>query len=114
MNFQQQRLTPTIAIGAASTNILSGTQYEYVDRPSKVTLYMCSNTGDQAFEFGVGADRPIPSSIVPLRAAGAGPLTNEDWVGDAIAQPGRRLQLNVAGGAAAETVRVIIRITPLA
>lgn len=98
----------SVGAGASSGNVLQGSIFEYLKRPSRLEVAMTVPTGgaatDMTARFSVGdtiiTDPPAP--VLAEAAAGRGPIIPDDIKITSVGLPGDRLSLeftNTTAGA---------------
>jgi len=112
-----QRFSTTVAAGGVNVNIMTGSQFEFLGRPSRIQIYQISDPAVGIGESTVffGQELELAASPTPVGVAGVGPAVPDDLILDDVGAPGDRLVIRVAetGGAAAAEVRTLVVITPL-
>lgn len=97
-------------------NIIAGSQFEFLGRPSRVQVYSAADLGDEVnLEVFFGQELQATPAPVPRVADGTGPTVPDDLVVDDVGAPGDRLVLRIVNtlGVAAD-VRTMVVITPVA
>jgi len=111
------RRSETVAIGGQVANVLAGSQFEFLARPSVVQVFATQDPADLGeIEVFFGQELQLPQSPVGVAtAAGVGPNVPDDEIVNDIGAPGDRLVVRLVetGGAATAIVRVMVKITPL-
>ena len=110
------RSSDTVAIGGTIANVLAGSQFEFLARPSVVQVFAVQDAGDLAeIEVFFGQELQLPQSPVTQIAAGTGPNVPDDEIVNDIGAPGDRLVVRLVetGGAATAITRTMVKITPL-
>ena len=108
---------PTLGAGATIANIMTGSKFEFLSRPSAVRIFAVQDAGDLAtldFTLGnvvIGEDLPL-SQVT----AGTGPSMTDDKLVAGVGSPGDRIQIRLreTGGAAAAITRIAVEIAELA
>lgn len=112
-----QRFSTTVAAGAVNTNILAGSQFEFLGVPSQVQVYQVGDPAVGLYNsevfFGqqlVQADGPGPIGVALV-----GPSVPDDLVLDDVGAAGDRVVIRISetGGAAAAVVRTLVVFTPV-
>lgn len=110
------RFANALLANAVVENIIAGSQFEFLGRPSRVQVYSVADLLDIVnLEIFFGQELQATPAPVPQVAAGTGPTVPDDLVVDDVGAPGDRLVLrltNTLGAAAA--VRSMVVITPVA
>lgn len=107
----------SLAIAATNENILSGTDMEFPEVPTKVTIAAASDQTDVSMgvQFGTRVQAREVDTFAPKEpAAGVGPNVPDQVVLSEIALPRERIIISLKGGAAASVSRVLVSTTPLA
>ena len=90
-----------LAAGATNSNVLSGSVFEFVKRPTRVRFYVVGNAaGEARATIQSGTDVLMEES--PVSRAARFPIDPDDRTAEDIAMPGDRLILklrNVGAGA---------------
>lgn len=105
----------TVLAANATANPLQGSQYEYLPFPAQIEMAILSVTAGavQASVFS-GSDVLLQNEVVDSLAV-ANPILYPDHfdISD-VAQAGERLGVTITDiGGAGDTVRTVVRITPL-
>lgn len=113
------RVTDTIPAGGVNTNLLNGSKFEFLGRPSAVSLF--------ASQDGAGAPNAnldltmgnvvVGEDVSPNTAAMAGNISRDsDGVGSGVGDAGDRIQLRARNLSAADPVNinVLVDISELA
>ena len=109
------RETVSIAAGGQNANVLQGSQFEFLARPSVVQVFAVQDAGDFGeIEVFFGQELQLPQSALSHRTAGEGPFVPDDEIVNDVGAPGDRLVVRLVetGGAAAAEIRVMVKITP--
>lgn len=111
------RKAESLAINATNSNVLQGSIYEYMSRPTRVVIAAASDQTDVKLgvQFGsrtmaLAADTEAPKEP----AAGVGPNIPDQVVVDDLAMPGDRIVVSLQGGAAASVTRILAQFTEVA
>jgi hypothetical protein len=110
------RVSSDIAAGGVVANVLAGSQFEFLARPSIVQVFCVQDTGDLAeIEVFFGQELQLPQSPVTAAVATMGPNVPDDEIVNDIGAPGDRLVVRLVetGGIANADVRTMVKITPL-
>lgn len=110
------RVSSDTGIGGTVANVLAGSQFEFLARPSIVQVFAVQDTGDLAeIEVFFGQELQLPQSPLSWVTAGEGPRVPDDEIVNDIGAPGDRLVVRLVetGGAATAIVRTMVKITPL-
>lgn len=110
------RVNTTVAAGGTVANIMAGSKFEFLARPSAVRVFAVQDAADLAeldFTLGnvvIGEDLPLTE-----RAAGEGPSMTDDKLVAGVGAPGDRIQIRLreTGGAAPAITRVVVDIAEL-
>lgn len=100
-----------------NTNLLTGSKFEFLSRPSVVKVYACGDTatGSVEMDFTLGNVVVGDDLVVPLRVATLGPLRSEDLLTRAIGRAGDRIQIRLRETAGTTTpTRVLVDIDEVA
>lgn len=109
-----ERRSIALAANTLNNNILSGSIYEFMSRPTRVIVATASDNADVGVgvNFGSRTMAQQSTTISPLEpAAGTGPDLPQQVLVDDIALPGERIVVSVQGGAAASVTRVLTQFT---
>lgn len=111
------RSSDVVAIGGTVANVLAGSQFEFLARPSIVQVFITQDPGDFG-EVEVFFGQELQSPQAPITEAAAalrGPIVPDDEIVNDIGAPGDRLVVRLVetGGAATAVVRTMVKITPL-
>lgn len=93
-----------LAAGAANNNVLAGSAFEFVKRPSRVRFYVVGNAaGDPRATIQSGSDVLMEES--PVSRANRVPVVPDDLTVEDVAMPGDRLKLAIrnTGAGAVDT-----------
>ena len=111
------RVSSTVPIGGTVANVLAGSQFEFLARPSIVQVFAAQDPADLGeMEVFFGQEIQLPQSPMPVAAAaGVGPNVPDDEVVNDVGAPGDRLVVRLVetGGLATAVTRVMVKITPL-
>jgi hypothetical protein len=112
------RVTSDTGIGGTVANVLAGSQFEFLARPSIVQVFAVQDpsVGTASIEVFFGQELQLPQSPTTFAAAaGIGPNVPDDEIVNDIGAPGDRLVVRLVetGGSTAAIVRTMIKITPL-
>ncbi len=110
------RFTNALLANAVVENLIAGSQFEFLGRPSRVQVYAVADAADVVnLEVFFGQELQATPAPVPRVADGTGPTVPDDLVVDDIGAPGDRLVLRLTNtlGLAADT-RTMVVITPVA
>jgi len=110
------RSSDTVAIGGTVANVLAGSQFEFLARPSIVQVFCVQDAADLGtIEVFFGQELQLPQSPITQVAAGTGPVVPDDEIVNDVGAPGDRLviRLTETGGLATAIVRTMVKITPL-
>lgn len=111
------RVSSVVPIGGSVPNVLAGSQFEFLARPSVVQVFAAQDPADLAeMEVFFGQELQLPQAPVQYApVAGEGPVVPNDEVVNDIGAPGDRLVVRLVetSGVATAIVRTMIKITPL-
>jgi hypothetical protein len=112
------RVSSALGIGATIANVLAGSQFEFLGRPSIVQVFNVADniaTSVPEIEVFFGQELQAPQAPCTLVAAGVGPNVPDDEIVNDIGAPGDRLVVRLVetGGLVAAVVRTMVKITPL-
>jgi hypothetical protein len=106
-----------IAAGATIPNALAGSQFEFLQRPSRVQIYLTQDPGDLAeAECFFGQEIEATAALIRESAAAAsGPVVPDDLLVDDVGAPQDRLVIRITetGGINPAEVRGVVKITPI-
>lgn len=111
------RFNTTVAIGATVENIMAGSKFEFLSRPSAVRIFAAQDAADLAqLDFTLG--NVVVGENLPLTevAAGTGPSMIDDKLVAGVGAAGDRIQIRLreTGAAATAITRVVVEIAELA
>lgn len=111
------RFTDQIAAGDVNENILAGSKFEFLSRPSAVRVFAVQDAGHLA-EMDLTLGNVVVGENLRLNeaAAGTGPSRSDDFAVSGVGRPGDRIQVRLreTGGVAVAVVRVLVEINELA
>lgn len=110
------RVSSVVPIGGTVANVLAGSQFEFLARPSIVQVFCVQDAADLAeIEVFFGQELQLPTSPVTATTAGEGPKVPDDEIVNDIGAPGDRIVVRLVetGGVATAVVRTMVKITPL-
>lgn len=107
-----------LGIGEVNNNILAGSIYEFMSRPTRVVVAATASIGDPDIDMGVnfGSRTMMQQSDGRLsieKGADQGPEVPENVLVDDIADAGERLQISLNGGVAASVVTAMVQLQEL-
>ena len=116
-----QSFVNVTAAGGTTQNLMTGSQFEFPGRPTRVQVYAGRDDGGAAgvgnIEVFFGQELEYANSpLSNLAVDGAAPAVPDNLLVDDIAAPGDRIVIRIAetGAAAALTVRALVVLTPVA
>jgi len=112
-----ERRSVLLGAGATNNNIIAGSIYEFMSRPTRVIIAASSGLGTTGLgvNFGSRTMAQVGNTIVPLEpGAGQGPVIPDDVIVDDIAMPGERIVVSLQDGGAGTTTRVLVQFTEVA
>lgn len=116
MSIFRRRLS--IAAGATETNLLAGSKFEFLSRPSAITVWASQDTAIDDIEIDLTLGNVVVAEDINPNVAGTAGniLKDQDAVGTGVGDPGDRIQLRARNtdGAAARVVSVLVEINELA
>jgi len=105
-----------VPIGGTFENILAGSKFEFLSRPSAVRVFAAQDVGDLA-QLDLTLGNVVVGENLPLnqRVAGEGPSRTDDMLVSAVGAAGDRIQIRLreTGGAAVAETRVLVEINEL-
>lgn len=111
------RNSTIVPIGGTTPNVLAGSQFEFLARPSVVQVFAVQDPADLAqIEVFFGQELQLPQAPVQYApVAGEGPIVPQDELVNDVGAPGDRLVIRLVetGGIATAIVRTMVKITPL-
>lgn len=110
------RVSSVVPIGGTVANVLAGSQFEFLARPSIVQVFNVQDAADLAeIEVFFGQELQLPQSPCTQVVAGMGPNVPDDEIVNDIGAPGDRIVVRLVetGSIATATVRTMVKITPL-
>lgn len=109
-----ERRAVTLAANALNPNILTGSIYEFMSRPTRVVIAAATDQNDVGIgvNFGSRTMAQQANTLAPVEtAANIGPDIPQQVIVDDIALPGERIVVSVQGGAAGSVSRVLAQFT---
>jgi len=106
-----------LAVSENVPNLMAGSQFEFLGRPSRVQVYAVADAADLAdFEVFFGQELELSTARLTRVADGTGPNVPDDLLLDDIGAPGDRITVRAteASGAAVADIRTMVVITPVA
>jgi hypothetical protein len=106
-----------LAAGAQITNVLQGSQFEFLGAPARVQVYAIQDSGGAAgigeVEVFFGQELQLSQSRVNVDAKG--PVVPDDLVVDDFGAGGDRIVVRITetGGANGATLNTLVKITPI-
>ncbi|MEE8509337.1 MAG: hypothetical protein V3T07_09755 [Myxococcota bacterium] len=112
----QIRNRTTLLLGTANANVIAGSAYEFVGRPSRVQVWVVGSAQGLIAQVQFGPELQFELGTVPEEAApDRGPLTDDVPLADDIASAGDRIVVRVENPTAGNIDEEhIVRITPVA
>lgn len=112
------RFTTTLGANEVNQNIMTGSQFEFLGRPTRVQVYSLAEAADEiSVEVFFGQELELSTSPLNIgAAAGLGPTVPDDLILDDVGAPGDRLtiKLTETAGAAGSIARTMVVLTPVA
>ncbi|HUT79460.1 MAG TPA: hypothetical protein VM285_17315 [Polyangia bacterium] len=111
------RYEDTVGAGATVENIMAGSKFEFLQRPSAVRIFAAQDAGDLAqLDFTLGNVIIGENLALPKRVAGEGPSMSDDKLVAGVGMPSDRIQIRLreTGGAQPAITRVMVEISELA
>ena len=109
-----ERRSIVLGAGATNNNILAGSIYEFMSRPTRVIVASSSTlpTTGVGVNFGSRTMSQVANTLSPVQvAANLGPVIPDDVIVDDIAMPGERIVIALQDGGAGSTTRVLVQLT---
>lgn len=109
-----ERRSVTLGANALNSNILTGSIYEFMSRPTRVIVAAATDQADVGIgvNFGSRTMCQQANTLAPVEtAANVGPDVPQQVIVDDIALPGERIVISVQGGAGASVSRVLTQFT---
>lgn len=106
----------TLAISENVPNLMAGSQFEFLGRPSRVQVYSVADLADLVdMEVFFGQELELSTARLNQVVAGTGPIVPDDLLLDDVGAPGDRLTVRVTevSGAATGIIRTMVVITPV-
>lgn len=111
------RFASVLGANAVIQNVMAGSQFEFLGRPSRVQIYSVADLAD-LIDIAVFFGQELQLSSSPLNqvTAATGPTVPDDLIVDDIGAPGDRLTVTLTetAGVAASLARTMVVITPVA
>jgi len=108
----------TLGANAVEQNILAGSQFEFVSRPTQIQIYSINDPLDRVdMEVFFGQELEVSPSPIDIAAVIAtGPIIPDNLILDDVAMPSDRItvRLTETAGMAATVNRTLVKFTPLA
>lgn len=103
-----------ITTGAINANVLSGESVEFVERPSRVRVFITAEAaGESRAQFSIGSRVVLVES--PVSRQNRPPIVPDDLLLEDVAMPGERLTLRLRNtGAGSNTVFWRVESMPIA
>lgn len=97
-------------------NIMAGSQFEFVGRPSRIQIYSVADLADEVdLECFFGQELQASPAPLPQVTIGTGPVVPDALLVDDIAAPGDRITIRLTETNAATAItRSMVVITPVA
>lgn len=110
------RFRNVLAANGVVENIIAGSQFEFLGRPSRVQIYSVADLVDTvALEVFFGQELQATQARLPAVVNGTGPTVPDDLIVDDVGAPGDRLVLRLTEQTGiAGVVRTMVVITPVA
>ena len=105
---------PSLLATTANANLLAGSIYEFMSRPTRVIVAGVRAQTDAEIVVNIGARtmcQAANTTITLEPGNGTGPDIPQQVIVDAIALPGERIVISVRAGAAASAIRVLTQFT---
>lgn len=111
-----RNVTP-LAAGGINTNVLQGSQFEFLGAPSRIQVYAIDDSGGAGGvgEVEVFFGQELQFSQSPVNIKASGPIVPDDLIVDDVGAGGDRLVVRVSetGGASGATINTMVKITPI-
>jgi len=107
----------SIAGGAVETNLLAGSKFEFLNRPSVVTVFSTQATAANEILLDLTLGNVVVAEDIPPNLDAAELIQRDrDGIGSGVGAPGDRIQLRArnTNGAAASVINVLVEINELA
>jgi len=107
----------SLAAGDTNTNIMAGSKFEFLKRPTALQIWAVADLGDLAqMDLSLGNVVVAEDIVIPQFTAALGPNTNEHLIIEGAGVGDDRIQIRVVetGGAAAAVYRVRVKLIELA
>jgi hypothetical protein len=111
------RFANSLGANEVVENVIAGSQFEFLGRPSRVQVYSVSDLADViSLEVFFGQELQASPAPLPRVTDGTGPTVPDDLIVDDVGAPGDRLVLRLTEtlGNAGSLARTMIVITPVA
>ncbi len=103
----------TLAAAGDVSNVMAGSQYEYLNFPALVEIALLANPGDAPTALiTTGSDVLLVNGIIDEKATTL-PITKEDIQFTDTVLPGEKIVIEVTGTVAADHFRVLVNLIPL-
>jgi len=112
------RFSSSLVANEVIQNVMAGSQFEFLGRPSRVQVYSVADLAD-LIDIAVffGQELQLAAAGLPRIADGTGPIVPDSLIIDDIGAPGDRLTITLtetAGVAGPSLARTMVVITPVA
>lgn len=111
------KFTTVLGANEVNQNVMAGSQFEFMGRPTRIQIYAIADTGDVVdIEVFFGQELQMAPAQLGTLAATTGPIVPDDLLVDDIAAPGDRItiRLTETAAVAATNVRTLVVLTPVA
>lgn len=107
----------SVAAGATETNILAGSKFEFLGRPSAVSLWAVQDTAADDIELDFTLGNVVVAEDIPPNLDTTELVDRQrDLIGSGVGDAGDRIQIRARNtdGAAARAVSILLEISELA
>lgn len=105
-----------IAAGAVEVNLLAGSKFEFLSRPSVVTVFATESVANEILLDLTLGNVVVAEDVAPNADAGGLIQRDRDGIGSGVGAPGDRIQLRArnTNAGAPSTINVLVEINELA
>ena len=111
------KVTDSLAAGAVNTNLLAGSKFEFLARPSAVSVWATQGTAVANVQLDLTLGNVVVAEDINPNVDGASLVDRQrDLIGSGVGAPGDRIQLRArqVAGAGPDNITVLVEINELA